>query len=86
MVALAGGYTIEQSSDFLELQLALERFLPAVLRDDYPAQWRHEAFDGFRWAVARKIGPEEVELVGLGLLIGSGLDAIARSPSSLARN
>jgi hypothetical protein len=54
---------------FDELQSALERFLPAVLCDGYPAQWRYESFDGFRFAVARKTGPFEAELLGLCLLI-----------------
>ena len=67
--ALADGDQIEESEDFEELQSALERFLPALLRETYPAQWRHAAFDGFRLAVARKTGPSEAELIGLGLLI-----------------
>jgi hypothetical protein len=67
--ARADGDQIEESAEFGELRLALERFLPAVLRESYPAQWRHEAFDGFRLAVARRTGPFEAELLGLGLLI-----------------
>jgi len=60
---------IEQSEELFELQSALERFLSSLLREDYPAQWGHEALDGFRFAVARRTGPAEAEFLGLCLLI-----------------
>ena len=63
------GEQIAESEDFQELQSALEYFLPSILRDTYPAQWRHESLDAFRFAVARKTGPLEAELLGLCLLI-----------------
>ena len=69
MANLSDGEQIDESEDFDELQSALERFLPSVLRDAYPAQWRREALDWFRLAVARKTGAVEAELIGLCLLI-----------------
>lgn len=69
VAAVADGEPIAESADFAELQSALERLLPAVLREAYPAQWRWEALDGFRLAVARRTGPGEAELLGLCLLI-----------------
>jgi hypothetical protein len=66
---LSEGEQIVESEDFEELQSALEHFLPSILCDAYPAQWRHESLDGFRFAVARKTGPQEAELLGLCLRV-----------------
>lgn len=65
----AEGAQIEESSELEKLLSALEVFLPTVLCESYPGPWRHESFDGFRFAVARKTGPFEAELLGLCLLI-----------------
>ncbi len=67
--ALTDGDQIKESAEYNELQLALERFLPTVLRESYPAQWRNESFDGFRLAVARRTGNLEAELIGICLMI-----------------
>jgi hypothetical protein len=60
---LSAGASIEDSADFRDAQIALEFFLPSELG------WQHEAFDAFRFAIARKVGPDEAEFVGLALLI-----------------
>jgi hypothetical protein len=46
-----------------KFQSALEFFLPVELG------LSHESFDAFRFAVARKVKPDEAEFVGLALLI-----------------
>jgi len=63
------GDSFADSEEFQDLQLALEHFLPDVLRKVYPREWRGQSFDGFSFAVARKTGPSEAEFLGLGLLI-----------------
>jgi hypothetical protein len=62
LAPLATGASIEHS-DLDLLQSALEFFLTEELG------WRHESFDAFRFAVARKVAPDEAEFVGLALLI-----------------
>lgn len=57
------GAPIEHSEQLDQFQSALEFFLPEELG------WRYESFDAFRFAVARKVAPEEAEFVGLALLI-----------------
>lgn len=69
LAAVGVGDSFEDAQELADLELALERFLPYVLRDVYPREWKAEAFDGFSFAVARKTGPAEAELLGLGLLI-----------------
>jgi hypothetical protein len=63
-----GGH-IPESQARLQLQSALELFLPLMLRDADPNHWRLEAFDAFQFPVARKTGPLEAEFRGLGLLL-----------------
>jgi hypothetical protein len=63
LAPLPTGASVQHSERFLEFQSALEFFLPAELG------WRYEAFDAFRFAVSRKVGPDEAEFVGLALLI-----------------
>jgi len=63
LAPVATGAPIEHSERLVKLQGALEFFLPEQLG------WRHESFDAFRFAVARKVAPEEAEFVGLALLI-----------------
>ncbi len=70
LTSLSVGSPIDPSDEFDELQSALERLLPEILRQSYPF-WRHESLDGFRLAVARKSAPEEAELIGLCLLISN---------------
>lgn len=57
------GAPIEHSEQLDQFQSALEFFLTEELG------WRQESFDAFRFAVARKVAPEEAEFVGLALLI-----------------
>ena len=63
LAPVATGAPIEHSERLVKLQGALEFFLPEQLG------WRHESFDAFRFAIARKAAPEEAEFVGLALLI-----------------
>jgi hypothetical protein len=63
------GEVIPESESRRQLQSALELYLPLMLRGADPNHWRLEAFDGFRFPVARKIGPCEAEFRGAGLLL-----------------
>jgi hypothetical protein len=65
---LLPGAAIAESDTFLKLQSALEYLLPAVLAEAN-SSWQGEGLDGFRFSVARKIGPDEAEFIGLALLI-----------------
>jgi ribosomal protein S18 acetylase RimI-like enzyme len=68
LLPLPSGAAIPESEAFVELQSALEIFLPAALAERY-VLWRYESIDAFRFSVARKTGPDEAELIGLCLLI-----------------
>lgn len=57
------GVPIENSEEFISFQSALERFVPAELG------WDGESFDAFRFARSQKVAPDEVEFIGLALLI-----------------
>jgi hypothetical protein len=63
------GSQIPNSEAVKQLQGALELFLPLMLRNADPNHWRLEAFDAFRFPVARKLGPCEAEFRGAGLLL-----------------
>lgn len=63
LATVTTGAPIEHSERLVKLQGALEFFLPEQLG------WRDESFDAFRFAVARKVAPEEAEFLGLALLI-----------------
>lgn len=63
LAPVATGAPIEDSEQLDQFQSALEFFLAEELG------WRQESFDAFRFAVARKVAPEEAEFVGLALLI-----------------
>ena len=67
---LSAGASIEESGEFSEFQSALERVLQTLLAKEYDT-WRSEGVDGFRFGVARKLGPEEAEFAGLLLLVGN---------------
>jgi hypothetical protein len=60
---------IEDSEDFNAFQSALTRFIPSVLAEAY-TYWHYEGLDDFRFVVARKVGPEEAEFIGLCLFVG----------------
>jgi hypothetical protein len=62
--------SIEDSDEFSRFQEALEHVIPSALAEVYD-YWRYEGLDGFRFAVARKLGPDEAEFVGLCLLVGN---------------
>jgi hypothetical protein len=66
-VALGGD--IPPSAARKQLESTLELFLPLMLRDADANYWRLEAFDAFQFPVARKTGPLEAELCGIGLLL-----------------
>jgi hypothetical protein len=66
---LDNGDQIPQSESRAQLESTLELFLPLMLRDADANHWRLEAFDAFRFPVARKTGPFEAELRGVGLLL-----------------
>lgn len=63
-----GGHVPETEAR-MQLQSALELFLPLMLRNADPNHWRLEAFDAFRFPVARKTAPLEAEFRGAGLLL-----------------
>ena len=63
------GDQIPPSGALTQLHSTLELFLPLMMRESDPAHWRLEAFDAFRFPVARKTGPCEAELRGAGLLL-----------------
>jgi hypothetical protein len=63
------GENIDDSDSFREFQSALVRFLPECLAESHPTAWRYESLDAFRFALKRKVGPDEAELLGVGLLI-----------------
>ena len=67
---LSSGASIEDSESFIEFQTALTRVIPSALAETHD-YWQYEGLDAFRFAVARKLGPEEAEFVGLCLLVGS---------------
>lgn len=66
---ISEGDAIPESEARRQLQSALELYLPLMLRGADPNHWRLEAFDGFRFPVARKTGPSEAEFRGAGLLL-----------------
>ena len=61
---------LRDSEDFSAFQVALERVVPSMFAKAHP-YWRYEGLDAFRFAVARKLGPEEAEFIGMCLLVGS---------------
>jgi|SRR5579859_3607199 len=63
LAPLTTGASIEHSESLLAFQTALEFFLPPEL------EWHDEAFDAFRFAVARKLAHDEAEFIGLALFI-----------------
>jgi hypothetical protein len=63
LAGVADGHDLPESEAFVRLQAVLERLIPAVLG------WRHESLDGFRFAVAKRVGLAEAECLGLCLLI-----------------
>jgi hypothetical protein len=67
LALLEPGAAIEDSPLFLEFQAALEGFLQTALAD-VDAWWRAEGIDAFRFSVARKLGPNEAEFMGVCLL------------------
>jgi len=68
LAPISAGAAIEDSDDFSIFQSAMEHVIPSILEEEYP-WWRYESLDGFLFAVARKVGPEEALFIGLCLLI-----------------
>jgi hypothetical protein len=63
LAGVAAGEAIPDSEAFRDLQGALERLIPSLLG------WRYESLDGFRFAVAKRVGPQDAEFLGLCLLM-----------------
>jgi hypothetical protein len=61
---------IPTSDHFREFLSALEWVISELLIENY-SWWRREGLDGFELAIARKLAAEEVELIGLCLLVSS---------------
>lgn len=66
---VADGDPIPESGARTQLHSAFELFLPLMLREADASHWRLEAFDAFRFPVARKTGLLEAEFRGAGLLL-----------------
>jgi hypothetical protein len=60
--------TIDDTQEFRDALIGLERFLPEVLGEIHP-EWTGESLDGVYPHVARKIGEREIELFGLCILM-----------------
>lgn len=60
---LMANEAIPQSTTWIEFQSTLERFIASLLG------WQYESLDGFRFSIARKVGPDQAEFSGLALLI-----------------
>ena len=67
--SLRVGDKIDDSEDFRTFLSALARFLPECLSENHPSAWRSESLDAFRFALTRKVGRDEAELLGVCLLI-----------------
>ncbi len=65
---LQQGAQIPDSVGFRESLSGLEYLLPEVLAAEHH-WWRYEGFDGILPAVARKVGPQEIEVIGVCILI-----------------
>ncbi|MGO8745909.1 MAG: hypothetical protein ACLQNE_07950 [Thermoguttaceae bacterium] len=60
--------SVQESEGFAEVLLALEWFIPEVLREIH-VEWKGESLDGIFPVVARKTGDREIEIIGLCCLI-----------------
>ncbi|MCP4105365.1 MAG: hypothetical protein GY749_07500 [Desulfobacteraceae bacterium] len=65
---LADGDSIEECEELKEALSDLEYYLPNILSEKYDF-WRNESLDGLYAAKALKIGHNEVELLGMSILI-----------------
>ena len=59
---------IDKSDDFRDVLTALEFFLSKLLREAYP-NFKDESLDGIYPEAARKTGDDEIEIIGLCVLI-----------------
>jgi hypothetical protein len=66
--ALPKGAPVNHSKQFREMSLALERFIPEVLRD-VDSEWEDESLDGFLPLYAIKTKEQEMEVYGLCIII-----------------
>ena len=60
--------TLEDTEELRNALSALEWFLPGVLQEIH-SEWKYESLDGIYPALARKIGDDEIEIIGLCCLI-----------------
>src|SRR5215467_14646777 len=65
---LQAGAQILDATGARKLALRLEYLLPKVLAAEH-RWWRREGLDRILPAVARKVGPQDIELIGLCILI-----------------
>jgi hypothetical protein len=63
------GSDIAEAPSFREISAGLEFFLPSILKEIYPVEWKWESLDGVLPVFARKTGELEVEIFGLCILI-----------------
>jgi hypothetical protein len=68
LAALPCHAAIDASDDLCAVLSALEYFVPEVLREVYP-EWKNESLDGVEPYVARKLGDNEMEIVGHCILL-----------------
>jgi hypothetical protein len=59
---------IGESADLRDALAAIEFFLPEVLREVH-AEWQEESLDGIYPAFIQKTGDDEIEIIGLCILI-----------------
>ena len=59
---------IDSTDAFREALSSLEWFLPDVLQETHP-EWRNESLDGICPSIARKTGDNEIEIIGVCILI-----------------
>jgi hypothetical protein len=64
---IVNGASIDCSDNFRDILSSLEFFLPEILQEKYQ-EWKDEEMDGIYPAVAYKIRPGEVEIIGLCIL------------------
>jgi hypothetical protein len=68
LASTPSGATIDDSDELRDVLMSLECFVPEVLKGIHP-EWREESFDGIYPEVVRKTGDDEMELIGLCILI-----------------
>ena len=68
LAPLPSGAVIDDSDELRDALTSLEFLLPEVLQELHP-EWKEEGLDGIYPELLRKLGDDEIELVGLCILI-----------------